>query len=248
MKRKLITKPDIISVLLCLSAMLPGILVYGRLSDRIATNFDLAGEPAQYMSKAFTVFGMPLAVSAIQLVLCLASNFFFSNKTDRINSFIRFISPFALYVGMIVSLMYAMGLLKNVMVIFGCLYALICIITGNYMPKLRRNLLLGIRVPRTLKDQEIWDRTHRFAGGMYIFGGIMAIPVTLTGKYIALIAIALLLLIIPIIYSEMIYRTGGAKSTEKVDTKAESETEYKTEYKAEYKAPDYDKYPEMNNK
>ncbi len=232
--RKLVTKADIFSVLLCLGAILPGVLIYGRLPDRIVTNFDLSGEPANYSSKAFTVFGIPLIIAALQLILCIATNFFFSGTRsasssrevpadperehesgkDRINAFVRFMMPLSLYIALIMIFLYSLELLRDVLAVTGCLFAFICIVTGNYMPKLRRNFLIGIRIPRTLADQEIWDMTHRFAGGLYIFGGILAIPVTLAGKYPALFAIVVLLLVIPIIYSEAVWRSRRKKAAD----------------------------------
>ena len=205
--RRLLTWADILSSLICLGAIFPGLIVYNRLPEKIATNFDLNGEPQQYMTKAVFVFAVPVIAAAVQILLCLGTNFFFSNgKLDKVNAIIRFMDPAALYLGIIMMILYAMGLLTNMMAILGVFLSLTFIISGNYMPKMRRNFILGIRTPHTLADPQLWDMTHRFAGRLYIFGGILCIPVTLMEKYFALAAIAVLILIIPFAYSEAAYR------------------------------------------
>ena len=45
---------------------------------------------------------------------------------------------------------------------------------GNYFPKLRRNRTLGIKVSWTLGNEENWNRTHRFAGKVWVCGGPFA--------------------------------------------------------------------------
>jgi uncharacterized membrane protein len=52
----------------------------------------------------------------------------------------------------------------------GC--GLLLIVTGNYLPKARRNHFIGIRTPWTLTDERVWDRTHRFAGPLLMAGGL----------------------------------------------------------------------------
>ncbi len=214
-KRKILTWADVLSSLICLGSMLPGLAIFSRLPEQIVTNFDLSGEPSGYMSKAFAVFGIPAVVAVMQLIMCAATNFFFGGKVDRVNAIIRFINPVIMYFVTIMILMYSMGLLSDVMAIMGSLVGLVFIITGNYLPKLRRNFFLGIRTPRTLTDEENWDLTQRFAGGLYIFGGILIFAITLMKIYIALIAVTVLLLIIPYIYSEIVYyakRRRGVKT------------------------------------
>ena len=48
-------------------------------------------------------------------------------------------------------------------------------ILGNYMWKIRRNYFVWIRLPWTLEDDEIWNKTHRFWGKAFMLSGIVLI-------------------------------------------------------------------------
>lgn len=39
---------------------------------------------------------------------------------------------------------------------------------GNMFGKIRPNYTLGIRTPWTLADAQVWDKTHRFAGRLFV--------------------------------------------------------------------------------
>lgn len=47
------------------------------------------------------------------------------------------------------------------------------IIMGNIMPKLKQNGFIGIRISWTLNNEEVWYRTHRFGGKLFVIGGIV---------------------------------------------------------------------------
>ena len=47
------------------------------------------------------------------------------------------------------------------------------IIIGNYMPTIRQNKNLGIKLPWTLKNERCWDLTHRFAGRIWVVTGLI---------------------------------------------------------------------------
>lgn len=50
------------------------------------------------------------------------------------------------------------------------------IILGRYLPKLKRNKLIGIRTSKTLSRDEIWEKTHKFVGKVFIvFGAIFTL-------------------------------------------------------------------------
>ena len=107
------------------------------------------------------------------------------------------------------------GLGEKIEMKFGWLMMLITgfliLIIGNYMPVIRQNRTLGIKLPWTLKNEKCWILTHRFAGKLYVITGLIAISLTLAVKVfdlnynvITTLYICLLIpciIIIPIIYS-----------------------------------------------
>lgn len=50
---------------------------------------------------------------------------------------------------------------------------LFMIIMGNLMPKIHPGYWIGIRVPKTLANEEVWNRVHRKAGRMMVAAGIL---------------------------------------------------------------------------
>ena len=95
---------------------------------------------------------------------------------------------------------------------------LILIVFGNYLPKIRRNHTLGLKLPWTLKNEECWNKTHRFSGYVTIIAGvILSIGAIICGvldidvySFIFLGIAILLFIIAPTIYSAVIYKKIAA--------------------------------------
>ena len=49
---------------------------------------------------------------------------------------------------------------------------IIFVIIGNYLPKCKRNNFIGIRTTLTLSSDDIWFKTHRFGGKVFVIFGI----------------------------------------------------------------------------
>ena len=47
------------------------------------------------------------------------------------------------------------------------------LVIGNVLPKLKRNPWAGFRVKWTLNDPDVWYRTHRLAGRLWVAGGFL---------------------------------------------------------------------------
>ena len=216
MKRVRLTKVDLLSMGLCLLAILPGLMVYDRLPEEIATHFGLDGEPNGYSSRLFAVIGLPLVVTLIQMVYCITTNLFRKNRDmNRAEKVIRFLFPTGLYAVQIFMLMYSMGKATDIMTFIGVLETVLFLVLGNYLPKVRRTTFFGIRTPHTLTNEEVWDRTHRFAGVVYIIAGITCMIMTVTGMHAVLMFGLLFVAIgIPFIYSEILYRRVKSKTRE----------------------------------
>jgi uncharacterized membrane protein len=47
------------------------------------------------------------------------------------------------------------------------------VVIGNVMGKLRWNYTVGIRTPWAIANEEVWDKTHRFGGWVFVIGGFV---------------------------------------------------------------------------
>jgi uncharacterized membrane protein len=88
---------------------------------------------------------------------------------------------------------------------------------GNYLPKTIRNRTMGIKLKWTMGNDENWQKTHRLGGKLWFWGGLVMIasallPINFT--IAAMIAMILVGVIIPSIYSYCIYRKHKAEGVE----------------------------------
>lgn len=89
---------------------------------------------------------------------------------------------------------------------------LVMVYISNIMGKIKPNRTLGIKIPWTLRDDEVWYRTHRMAGYWGVVGGLMMMLGGIIGMAlgvgwaISLAVAGLLLLIVPpFIYAYRLY-------------------------------------------
>lgn len=57
------------------------------------------------------------------------------------------------------------------------IYTTLCIsiiLLGNYLPKCKRNSIIGIRTKWTLESDEVWYKTHRYIGKITVVAGILS--------------------------------------------------------------------------
>lgn len=83
---------------------------------------------------------------------------------------------------------------------------LICIL-GNWMPKIKQNFFIGIKTPWACIDENTWVKTHRFAGRIWFFGGLLWMLCACLPISSSLFQIVMLIILVglPTIYSYVIY-------------------------------------------
>ncbi len=91
--------------------------------------------------------------------------------------------------------------------------ALMFIVIGNYLPKTRSSFIFGIRTPWTLSSDIAWEKTHRFAGPLFMAAGALGLAgaFVFDGIWLALQLSALIIAaaIAAIIYSYFAWRGAG---------------------------------------
>lgn len=203
---------DIISVVLCLCMIVFGVAVYDRLPDRIVTSWSMTNGPTGTNPKAFVVFGMPIIFAVVILLCCIYMRRLEKRGTGgKLPAVVRVMFPLLFILAQLAVLLAALGKLKDMRFVACMLVSVFMVLFGNYMPKIRKNWIFGIRTPHTLKSEEIWYRTHRFAGFTVTFGGIAGVMTTLLGLYITTFVIIMAAVFVPAIYGEAIYYLGKKK-------------------------------------
>ena len=87
---------------------------------------------------------------------------------------------------------------------------LLFMIIGNYLPKVKQNNTIGIRVVWTLQDEENWSATHRFSGKLWVASGVLCMLCGLFGESIAALVLYIVCImaaaIVSILYSYLFYK------------------------------------------
>ncbi len=192
---------------------LVGLILWNKLPDSIATHWDINGTADGFSSKRFAVLVFPLIFAAVQTAV------FFVTKEDprneavseKINSMVLWLLPcVSLYTS---SSVYAtaLGMKINTAQITMIMVGAMFIVIGNYLPKIRHNYTIGIKVPWTLNDEENWNATHRMAGAVWVLCGIAMIVMGFTGaNWTGLALVIACATMIPMSYSWYYYKTHTA--------------------------------------
>lgn len=88
---------------------------------------------------------------------------------------------------------------------------------GNYLPKCRRNYTIGIKVTWALASDENWNATHRFAGRVWVIGGVAVMLAALLPEgwnVFAAVLGAVVISVIPTVYSYRYYKGQLARGEE----------------------------------
>ena len=102
----------------------------------------------------------------------------------------------------------ALGSTTNPSIFVSALLGLIFVMMGNYMPKLKVNHTVGIRLPWTLQSEDNWHKTHRLAGKLWVVGGLILLlesGLQFAVPYVMGIVI-LTIVFIPVMYSYQLSR------------------------------------------
>ena len=203
-------KTLIVTSILIVLPVLAGIILWDRLPEQMPTHWNAAGDIDGWTNKPFTVFGLPLILLAGQW-LCVLGTLADPKKENhptKILHLVLWIIPVLSLVLGTITYATALGKAVRVEVIMPILIGLILAIIGNYMPKCKQNYTIGIKIPWTLNSEENWNRTHRFAGWLWTFSGIVVMLTGFFGGFWIFMIIVLLMVLAPILYSYLLFRKG----------------------------------------
>ena len=207
-------KTLIVTSIVTVLPMLIGLFFWNRLPDRMATHFGINNEADGFSSKAVAVFGIPLFC----LVLLWLGAFITSkdprkqNISPKMFSFVLWLVPIISLFGAATIYPYNLGYQMDITFVAELLMGVMFVVVGNYLPKARQNYTIGIRIPWTLANEGNWNRTHRFAGYLWVVGGLFMIFLALTGAgktFWPLMVLFPVIVLAPCVYSFLLHTNHG---------------------------------------
>ena len=192
-------------------------IFWDKIPDQVPMHWNLQNEVDSYASKGFGMFALPV------FNILLYGLFFLLPRIDpRKENYKLFGSAYATLRLVIITFMFvlfgvimlvSMGYELNIGLIVIDLVSILFLVLGNMFGKIRFNYFVGIKTPWTLANQDVWQKTHRLGGKVWVIGSIImlilsfALPFEwLIYIFIAYIAV---IVVIPVVYSYKLYKAGG---------------------------------------
>ncbi|EPH95236.1 hypothetical protein D920_02506 [Enterococcus faecalis 13-SD-W-01] len=191
--------------------MAVGIFLWDKLPENIPTHFDANFSANGWSSKPFAVFGLPLVLLGIHLMVL------FLMLNDPKNKDNRFIMKGLLFLMPMLSIfMYSFtfvyvfdidlgGWEKTIPNLF---IGFVFIFCGVILRVVKQNYTVGIRLPWTLSSPKNWELTHRLGAKTFIWGGVLLLVTSAIRWNDLILVIVLFVVGIPSIYSFWLYRKG----------------------------------------
>ena len=200
----------ILSSLAVLLPMAAGLVFWDKLPELMPRHWDLTGQADGYSSKGFVVFVLPLIMLAAHwlCILVTAADKKNRDQNKKVYTMVLWIMP--LLTNALAAFFYVINSGREPsMSITLIVMALAFVIIGNYLPKCRQNHTIGIKIKWTLANEENWNATHRFAGRVWVIGGIVLLLCALLPEKYAMAAMLIAIIplaVIPAVYSWLYYK------------------------------------------
>lgn len=205
---------------LVLLAIVVSIVFISMMPDRVPMHYNAAGEVDRMGSKYENLIfpGTMVIVGASLLLAGKSKNLKKNEETILLATGISLLACFNVLniVLLYKALTYQPGealelnVVKIVMVFLGALFVLL----GNIMPKVRRNSLVGLRVPWTMKSDAVWQKSQRFSGIAMVICGVLLLLAALIlpteAAAIAMIVLTVVTIVVTLIVTYLYYKKERA--------------------------------------
>jgi len=84
---------------------------------------------------------------------------------------------------------------------------------GVYMPKLKQNYFAGFKLPWTLENVDNWNATHKIAGKVWLYGGVIqffaGMVFSSVASFVIFFIAMVVMVLVPTIYSYRMFKNGN---------------------------------------
>ncbi len=154
-------------------------LILPHLPEVIPVHWDLNGQANGFSDRLSGAFGMPVIITLITILFIVLPRFdtmqVSLNAVRDIYAIIIFAITALFFSMEVIVLLVAAGIDLPHISLISMLIGFFFIVTGYLMPHIGRNTTVGIRLPWTLKSEEIWKKTHEHGGPIFIAAGVLVV-------------------------------------------------------------------------
>ena len=201
----------IIVIITVLQAVV-GLIVYPMIPEQIPVHWGIDGQVNRYGDK-WMIFQSPMISALLLLYFIIAPKIdpFAKNfgKMHKAYGITTIVVALIMLITFIVMVLAAFGISVSATNIITAAIGIMFIFIGNYLPQAKRNFFMGIRLPWTLLNDEVWAKTHRFGGIVFVIVGFLfLLGMILPVPYNVWVPIGGCFLMLPILiaYSFMTYK------------------------------------------
>ncbi len=217
-------KSEMVLLLLIILSFIPGLLLYQQMPSQVPSHWNINGEVNGYSSRLTSVFLFP----AMNLVLYFI--FLFIPQIDpsrknyakfstsyivmrwAVHLFFTFVYLFILFNALRITQGQSSW---NVSIIIPGGFSLLFIVIGNYLTRVRHNYFVGFRTPWTLANEQVWQKTHRLGGKLFVLSGVVGLAGIFfesTLRFALMIGPVLLTVVVTTVYSYLEFRKLQVKN------------------------------------
>jgi uncharacterized membrane protein len=206
-----ISRTNLLSLGLVILSFVLAVALYTRLPESIPTHWNARGQADGFTPKPWGPFVLPLVMAGVYLLLLVVPRI--SPQGYRLD---RFQGAFEIVQAAILAFLFLVTMLALLAGIgapvpmdraMHAATGLLFIVLGNFMGKFTKNFFCGIRTPWTLASDEVWLRTHRLGGKLFVLAGVaLVVSGLLGGGSIPLLVSVAVAGGIPVVYSYVLYR------------------------------------------
>ncbi len=220
----------IISSVIILLPVVAGLFIWNYMPEQIATHWGVDGKANGWSGRSFAVFGTPLIMLATHWICIFFTARDPKNKeqSSKVFNMVLWILPVTSLIVCGFNYAIVLGNDINIGMIERVPLGIMFVILGNYMPKCRQNSTIGIKVTWALRNEENWNKTHRFTGKLWVIGGLLILAtlfISVENFMYVVFLIVLVMSFAPMIYSYIYYRkqlkAGTAAKEDAVQTSYE---------------------------
>ena len=156
-----------------IALIIPFILIaifYDDLPDQIPMHWNINGEVDKWADKNIGIWALPGISVFMAFVMSILHKI---DPKKNIELFKQTISTLRMILSVFLTLIFAVTIVETMeydinLKLMPIVVVALILVLGNYMGKLRPNYFVGVKTPWTLESEEVWIKTHRLTGYIWV--------------------------------------------------------------------------------